>query len=144
MKTKEELLKIALSGKVNTPYKLSSGFDEADKFLKAFKIMPSKQGRHIPVRIVYYFYYLWVKEDKKSNTPLRYKTFCLRMNKYVKSCAYSDMVAHIHVRCYKLKNFPDYSVEDELQARRIINVQKRTVKAAKSARRNKKILQSES
>lgn len=144
MKTKEELLKIALSGQVNVPYKLSSGFDEADKFLKAFRIKPDKQGKHVPVRVVYYFYYLWVKEDKKSNTPLRYKTFCRRMNKYVKSCAYSDMKYFIHVRCYKLKNFPQYSAEDELQARRIINVQKRTIKAHEKARRNKKILQSKS
>lgn len=144
MKIKEELLKIALSGQVNTPYKLSSGFDEADKFLKAFRIKPDKQGRHVPVRVVYYFYYLWVKEDKKTNTPIRYRAFRLRMNKYVKSCAYSDMKAHIHVRCYKLKNFPDYNVEDELQARRIINVQKRTIKRHEKARRNKKILQSES
>jgi|SRR6185503_5180160 len=141
MKTKEELLKIALSGKVNTPYKLSPGFDEADRFLKAFKILP-KHGKHVPVRIVYYFYYLWVKEDNKANTPERFQTFCRRMNKYVKSTTYSDMKAHKHFRSYKLKNFPQYSVEDELQARRTINVQKRTIKANKTSRRNKKILQS--
>lgn len=140
MKTKEELLKIALSGHSNTSYKLSPGFDEADKFLKAFKIT-TNEGKNIPVRVVYYFYYLWVKEAEK--TPLLYKSFCIRMNKYVKSKPYSDMVAHLHFRAYKLKNFPYYTEEDELQARRIINVQKRNRKAKETRRRNKKILQSQ-
>lgn len=142
MKTKEELLKIALSGQVNIPYRLAGGFDEADKFLKAFRIKPDKKGKHVPVRVVYYFYYLWVKEDKKSNTPMRYRTFCLRMNKYTKGVPYSDMDTYQHFKAYKLTNFPDYSVEDELQARRTINVQKKKIKGNETTRRNKKILQS--
>lgn len=140
MKTKEELIQIALSGNTNLPYKKSLGFNEADKFLKAFQITPN-EGKYIPVRVVYYFYYKWVKEDKK--TPKRFKTFCNEMGKYTKSVPWSYTRLGYYTRTFKLKNFPAYTVEDELQARRVIRVQKAR-KKKKNRRSNKTILQSPS
>lgn len=145
---KDELYKLALSGPSYKTYKQSVGFDECEKFVDAFSLKLN-QGKHIPVWVVYLYYYNWVKESGKK--PERYTLFCWNWSKHTKSIPYSDMTQHRHFRAYKIENFPKFTINDELAARKLIRGQKerKALKKKKNKikseqrRRAKEILQSE-
>jgi hypothetical protein len=126
--TKEELLRIALSGKTNKSYKQALGFDECEKFLDGFNLTLN-EGPHIPVWIVYLFYYRWVTASKKK--PENYSVFVRTWGKHTRSIPFSDQRQHIHFRAYKIKGFPPYTLEDELIARKLIREQKEKIRKKK-------------
>jgi hypothetical protein len=142
--TKEELLKIALSGKSNKSYKESLGFDDCEKFLDGFNLKLN-QGPHIPVWIVYLFYYRWVKASRKK--PENYSVFVRTWGKHTRSIPYSDVKNHQHFRAYKITGFPYYTPEDEAEARTLVSEQKASIKkkklpkSTKKGRPSKKVLQ---
>lgn len=141
---REELIRIALSGKVNKSYKESLGFDECLKLVDGFNLKLN-QGPHIPVWIVYLFYYRWVKASKRK--PENYSVFVRTMGKHTRSNPWSCMDTHRHFRTYKITGFPSYTLEDELAARKLIREQKKRIKTKrtpKKSRRNKEVFQPES
>jgi hypothetical protein len=142
MKTKEELLKIALSGsgRLNKTYKEALGFDDAEKFADAFDLTYG-QGRHIPVRVFYYFYYKWVKETSNQK-PQNFSVFRLTMGKHTKSFHYSYTRKKLHYRTYKVTNFPKFTQEDFEAARKLVSEQKERIRKKKAKKRepNKEVL----
>lgn len=124
-KTKEELIKLAL-GKIKQikSYKDSLGFDDWQKFADAYGLEYLPVGAKIPCVVVYIFYYRWMKYNKR--TPLKHsKFFRLSGKNNSKSVKRNNKYLGISTLCYRVVNFPQYTVEDELYARKIINGQKR-------------------
>lgn len=147
-KTKEELIKLAL-GKTKDikDYKSALGFDDVQKFKDAYGLEFVKDGKSIPCAIVYYFYYQWVKSTS-WHKPVKYgKFFYLTGINNIKSIIYRNGYLKTTTRVYRIKNFPQYTIEDEVSARKLIRGQKRKAKNKKrkkeKTRSNKEILQSE-
>ncbi len=135
--TKEELLRIALSGEINKSHKNSLGFDEAEKFADAFHLKYGV-GKNIPCQVVYLFYYEWTQESKRR--PENYSIFVKIMAKHVQSKPWSCMDTHRHFRAYKIEGFPPYTRADEERARKLVREQKARIKK-KKGRSTKKVLQ---
>lgn len=134
---REELYRLALSGPTYKSHKDAIGFDDCEKYLDAFSLKLN-QGPHIPVWIVYLFYYRWAKESGVK--PERYSVFVRTWGRHTRSIPYGH--GQVCYRAYKIKGFPKYTVEDELKARKLIREQKEKIR--NKARRNKEILQSKS
>ena len=130
---KEKLLKIALSTKsVIKPYADTMGADEAEKFLIAHNIKAGR-GVNVPVSLVYYYYYLW------SKNPLDHVMFYKLMGKYHKSDKFRVNSLRITYRAYRWTTFPEYTAEDELKARRLLDGQKENYKKKKQRKQAKKL-----